>query len=109
LPAANPFALALMLTCTLVLAPPASVPLLGDTLNQLAVALAVQLKFEPPELVRPYRVLAGLNGPPVYPLEASPAVGLTPRFPSGNTTLKLAKRVALPSPLLRLVKPTVPV
>jgi hypothetical protein len=52
LPAAKPFALAVMLTCTLVLAPPASVPLLGDRLSQLAVALTAQLKFEPPELVR---------------------------------------------------------
>jgi hypothetical protein len=52
LPAAKPLALTLMLTCTLVLAPPANVPLLGDTLSQLAIALAVQLKFEPPALVR---------------------------------------------------------
>jgi hypothetical protein len=54
-------------------------------------------------------MLGGLNGPPVYPLAASPAAGLTPRFPGGNTTLKLAERLALPSPLLRLVKPTVSV
>jgi hypothetical protein len=54
-------------------------------------------------------MLGGLNGPPVYALAASPVAGLTPRLAGGNTTLKLAERVVLPDPLLRLVKLTVSV
>src|SRR5579862_2803554 len=65
-------------TVTLVLAPPARVPLAGEIVSQLVVLVALQLTDPEPMFTRLYVLLDGLNGPPLLPLlEKPPAAGVT--------------------------------
>ena len=63
-------------TVTVVLAPPANVPLVAESVSQLAVLLAVQFMDAPPLLLNVYVWLIGLNDPPTVPLEVNPEDGV---------------------------------
>ena len=86
-------------TVTVVLAPPANVPLVAESVSQLAVLLAVQFMDEPPLLLSVYVWLIGLNGPPAVPLDVNPEDELTESEAVLTVVGSLAVSLAvLPSP-----------
>ena len=77
-------AFVLILAVTLVLAPALSVPLVAESVSQLAVLLAVQASAPAPVLLNVYTWLLELNGPPTGPLAVSPEAGLTENAAVGS-------------------------
>ena len=101
------FALLLIDTDTVALAPAAKLPLVGDTVYQLPFE-AVQLIELPPVFCNVYDALDGLNAPPCAPDDVNPVDGVTLSTPGVVFTVRLTDRVVLPLLFVVFVKVTVP-
>src|SRR5437588_11925804 len=71
----KPVAAGLKPTDNCVAEPPASVPLVEETVNQDKLVAIDQLMVDGPELESIRFCVAGLNGPPIGPLEGNPPPG----------------------------------
>ena len=80
MPVVKLFALVLTVPVIELVPPAASVPLVGEAVNQLALLRTDQLIDAFPAFVSTKVMTGGLNGPPSYPEEMGPAPGFTIRI-----------------------------
>src|SRR5688500_4769645 len=90
-------------TASVVLAVGFSVPLSADRVAQLCVSAAVQLRGEPPELVRVYTTDEGVNCPPRVPEAVNPPAGKTANWPTLLTVSDTGREV-FPLPVVAFAK-----
>jgi hypothetical protein len=93
-------------TVTVAIAPEARVPDVAERVVQDCVFVAVQSMGVPPVFSKVYARLAGVNGPPSEPEDASPPAGVTERIPGGGVIVRVTARVVSPLPLVVFVNET---
>ncbi len=96
-----------METVTVVDAAAARLPAADDSVIQFWFADSVQAMATPPVFWSIKSMLAGVNGPPATPVEASPPAGVTARAPGGAEIVKVTGRVAFPVAFVVFVNVTV--